>query len=121
VRIAGGEISRIRHDADDYFDKTAHFFEPAESRTSNGGTAYTYPSTPTATSPCQLAPMGKEQESEYAARLGGRQGFIISVRADSRVTRKARITVDGRTFEVLGNDRGRSYPLRQRVPVVELT
>jgi len=120
-RITGAELASVQRAVEDYFDKTAHVFEPAEARSSSGGTTWTYPATPTRTSPCQIAPMSQQIESQFADRLGGRQGFVISLRSSTRVSTKARVRVDGRTYEVVGNDLGRSYQMRQRIPTTELT
>lgn len=120
-RITGAEISRVERDVEDYFDKTANIYVATTARSQAGGTTQTWPSTPTRTSPAQIGPMSPNIEAQFAERLGGRQGWVVSLRSVTRVPISARIKVDGRTFEVIGSDIGRSYQFRQRIPVTELT
>lgn len=121
MRVTGLEQARIRQDVDQFFDKTAHLYPVTSTRAGNGAAKSAYPANPTRTSPAQIAPMGDQVESFYADKLGGRQGFTVSLRDSIRVALDDQIQIDGRTYLVVGSSSGRSYQWRTRVDVKEVS
>ncbi len=65
-----------------------------------GGRAVSW--SPAGTYPGRLAPAGGEDEREFAGRVAGRSLWRITVPAEADVRLADRVSVGGRTFEVVG-------------------
>lgn len=118
------EVAQLRRESDDYMPDHVRVHVRTASRTSSGGTTYSIGTNPVITTRGRLSPMSKSVEAFYADRLGGRQGWTITVPEDAN-TAVAALTsvlkVGTRIFEVFGSDRGRSYRLTRMYDCMELT
>ena len=81
--------------------ETVYIQELTETSNSAGG--HTQAWNTTVTTVGRIVPSGKSaEEREFAARLGSVQGYTITLPADTVVTNKHRLQINGRNYEIVG-------------------
>lgn len=114
----------IQQESARYMPDFVGVFTRAPSRSSSGGSTYTISTTPSVTGRGRLAPMDQTQEEFYADRLGGRQGWTITLPENIAIPAPALTAlfrVGSREFELIGSDTVRSFQLTRRYDCVEKT
>lgn len=114
------ELQSLRADSIDYLPDTIHVYTPTPSRSNSGGTLKSYPATPTTAAPGRIAPMSNTRKAWYAEKLGGRQGWTITVPFDEQIAVTSRFGVGTRRFEIIGGNADRTYQITQRFDCVEV-
>lgn len=118
------ELSALRRESVDFMPDTVRVHPRTSARSGSGGTTYTTATNPSTTTKGRLAPMDKSVEQFYADRLGGRQGWTITIPDDPAVAQAASLSVfkiGTRTFQIVGSDYGRSNRITRMYDCVEMT
>lgn len=118
--ISEVELALLRVDSIGYMPETINVYTPTEARSASGGTTYTFPANPTTSYFGRLAPMSKSRKTWYADKLGGRQGWTISLPWDASVNIKSRLGLGTRRFEIIGTNAARTYQITYMLDCVEV-
>lgn len=121
MSLSGRDLRRMRKTADAHLPSAAEVWRATPTPDDRGGTTQTYARTSTVR--CRYAALAGVQASErvYADRLGGLQGWWFTLPLGIDVTLADQLRADGRTFEVVSLDAGRSWDISIRVLTKEVT
>lgn len=122
--ISNLDLIRIQREGAMFMPDIVRVYPRTSSRSGSGGTTYSTAPAPSWTGAGRLTPMDATIEEFYGDRLGGKQGWTITLPEDVTVPTvplSSILRVGSRSFEVLGGDRGRSYRMTRRWDCVELT
>ncbi len=119
--ISQFELADIRRESVQFMPDQIKVHTVTRTRTASGGYTTALSATPARTVKGRLAEMDETLEQFYADRLGGRQGWTVTVPRGTTVPVSAVFKIGSRSFEILGSDTVRSYQITQRYACSELT
>lgn len=86
--------------AEDHLSQTGRILVPERTPDGTGGSTLTYSDGPLV--PCRVTANGDPLETAIAERLSGRPAFRVALPVGTALSLAHRLSVEGRTFEVVG-------------------
>jgi len=118
--LSGHELAQMRQTADEYLPDAISVWRATRASDSGGGQTSTFARVASLRGRKSPLTTVESEEQVYADRLGGNQGWWLSLPRGTDVRLGDQLRSDGLTFEVVSTDASRSWDITLRVMGKEL-